>query len=275
MVKKIFRKIRDRFLVPVNRSLSELEVKSNVILSKLDMISKKLALDENILVTNEANFFIPNSPQDLIQTYMLNARDFWERDLLKKLDKYICQDSIILDIGANIGNHTIYWGKITKVKRIYAFEPIASTYRILEKNIQINNLSTVVKSFNYCLGDKSTQARIRKGHYTPDNIGATSLEANNGGGICIHALDDIDEIKRETEIHFCKIDCEGFEKWVLLGMKQTFLRCRPIVLIESFPGIEQFDFVYDFMRKLGYEEPEAMGESNYLFVYDKQLGSET
>jgi len=271
-MKNTLKKLRNKFLSPVlllegkvnaaNNKLNELE-------NKINAVYNKLSLTDSIITTSLAKFWIPNAPRDLLQGYILSNQKFPEQNVLKELDKYLDTDSVILDIGANIGTHSVYWGKITQANKIYAFEPIITTYRILEKNIEINGLFNKIKAFNFGLGDKKTRAKIKT--YDLDNIGATSLEEDTNGDIEIHALDDIGEISNLTRIDFVKIDVEGFEKYVLEGGKHTLLKHNPIIFIESFSGKDTFDFAYKFLLELGYGEPIIFPYDNYLFINGKKI----
>jgi len=257
MIKTILKKLRWKlFLRPVLDQLDELEY-------KIDAIYNKLSLSDDTVILKNAKFYVPNAPRDDIQGTQLSAR-FYEEEILLKLDKYLNENSVVLDIGANVGNHTVYWGKISKVNKIFAFEPVISTYCILEKNIEINNLSNKVKLFNIGLGDKKTRAKIDI--FSIDNIGATSINEDVNGDIKICALDDIYEINNESRIDFIKIDVEGFEKYVLEGAKHILLKHSPIIFIESFPGKDTYDYTYNFLKEMGYSNPIKFPDDNYLFI---------
>ena len=92
-------------------------------------------VDSTMQVRN-SKIYLPNYPIDLIQRYIVATKNYWEYEFLEKLDKYIKEDSVILDIEANIGNHTLYWANERKAKKIYSFEPVELTFDILKKNIE-------------------------------------------------------------------------------------------------------------------------------------------
>jgi FkbM family methyltransferase len=235
----------------------------NLIIKKLDYIINKLSLDGDVVELKNARFWVPNAPRDDIQNAQLSAASFYELEMLQSIDRYLTGDSVIVDIGANVGNHTVYWGRISKVKRIYSFEPVKSTFNILSKNIELNNLSDKVKTYNIGLCDRTTKGKIDV--YHPDNIGQMSLSEDNDGDIAFDKLDNIDEIMDEDAVDFVKIDVEGSEKKVLLGAINFFNKHAPVVFIESFAGVNQYDFVYDFFKKLNYGEPIKYDGENYLF----------
>lgn len=117
----------------------------------------------------EIKFYLPYALSDWIQAIILRTRDFYGIEGLEKVDKYIPKNAQILDIGANIGNHSIYWAMVKGAARIYAFEPIKETYEMLCKNITLNNLQEKIQTFNFALGAKQSQGSIKEFHI--DNAG--------------------------------------------------------------------------------------------------------
>lgn len=234
---------------------------------KLDSIVNKLSLIDGIVELKDVRFWVPNAPRDRIQNIQLSKSTFYEFNILQELDKYLTRDSVVVDIGANVGNHTIYWGKISKVKKIYAFEPVKSIFNILVKNVEINNLLGKVKLYNIGLSDKMSKGKIET--YNLDILGGTSISEIDDGDLELNKLDNINEINEEQKIDFVKIDVEYFEKYVLLGASTFFTRYTPIVFIESYQGVNQYDFVYSYFKNLNYNEPLKFGR-NYLFINPKE-----
>jgi len=248
--------------------------------NKLDCIINKLSLDNGILELSEARLWVPNAPRDLIQNIQLSTYSFFEQDILQGIDNYLDKNSVILDLGANVGNHTVYWGKITKVKRIYSFEPVKATFKILSKNIEINNLTDRVNIYNIGLGDKDSKGSI-KGLYNvnastiADSIGSLSINESIDGDIDIKKLDTYNEIIEEEKIDFVKIDVEGYEKKLLLGAVGFFKKHKPAIFIESFPGTDNYDFVKEYFQNRDYLMPIKYPGNNYLYIhksYNKNIG---
>ena len=77
----------------------------------------------------------------------------YEPDTVTTMASLIKSGDVVLDIGANIGNHSLYLAKITNCK-IFAFEPNPETFSIFQKNILINYTednfrSPIMLDFNY------------------------------------------------------------------------------------------------------------------------------
>ena len=228
---------------------------------QLQQLRIKASLDNNIFQFNNTKFYVPNYPYDLIQTTIVDSGSFFEIDILKKLDPYLNEDSIILDVGANIGNHTVYWAHIRKVRHVYSFEPVLQTYAKLVKNIEINNLQNRVNAYNY--GCASETIRASEIHFSANNIGETRLEKNDDGCLRLIALDQWMEETNPEKIDFIKIDVEGFEKETLLGAERLINKYKPICFVEI---LGSDDFVFRYFEKKGYFCKKAYECGNYLFM---------
>lgn len=245
-----------------------------IVRTAVDEVSRKMSLvnNDNIWeLPNGIKFFCPLYPWDIFQRDIVNRSDFVESDMLYELNKYIPNRAVILDIGANIGNHSVFWA-MHGAKKIYAFEPVHATYRMLLKNIEINQMQEIIIPQNIALGDEKTSGEISS--VCTNNIGGTSIKSSqnaNNYSLIIERLDNIN--LGEQRIDFCKIDVEGFEKKTLNGMKKTLQKYKPVVFIESWEKGQQgittsnASFVKDFFRELGYDKPVFFEPWNYLFIH--------
>ena len=183
----------------------------------------------------KSKFYLPNYKKDLIQKAILMSNNYYEKDLLWHLCflwkegmlSKMLKNGCVLDIGANIGNHTLFFLNECDVKRVYCFEPIPSTFKILQRNIELNELQHRVSLFNTAVG--ATEGLAIISHFSEDNLGGTCLSDGKNGTIRVVS---IDEIGITEKVSFVKIDVEGFELNVILGMKEFLKKQHPIVFIE-------------------------------------------
>jgi FkbM family methyltransferase len=161
---------------------------------KLTMITTKLSMDDGAVVyVKGVRFWVPNFPADFIQRVIV-AGKFFEQETLEVMDKYLSEDSVIFDIGANLGNHSLYWTKVSQggrgVRRIYAFEPVDSTFAILKKNIELNGLAAGDRIVinNVALGARESRASVD--FYSHDDVGRTTIKVDANGVFRIISLDD-------------------------------------------------------------------------------------
>ena len=217
---------------------------------------------DKIINIGQAKLYVPNYPVDFIQSMIVDRGEFFESDILQELQPYIKKNAVILDIGANIGNHSVYWAIKSEAKRIYSFEPLEDIFKILKKNTEINGLTEKVKLFNIGLSNEKTNGSIS--FYNPADIGRTSLKQNINGNLLLNKLDNI-KIK-ENAIDFIKIDVEGHELQVLQGARETLMKYKPIIFIESFP--DKKPKVHEYLTNLGYRLEKSFRDNNYLYVFN-------
>lgn len=199
---------------------------------------------------------------DYIQTEIIVSRQFYENLELAKIHDFIKSGMVILDVGANIGNHTIYFGSILEANKIYSFEPQKIPAAICRKNIMLNKLDGIVELFEYGLGKNNSKAKVIFDGLAVDNIGGTMLTECENGDIDIRNLDDVHILER---IDFIKIDVEEMEASVLLGAKNTILRDYPTIWIEIMD--KNYDNVNSILHGYGYEKITELSEQNYVFMH--------
>lgn len=194
--------------------------------------------------------------------------DFYEKGILEKWTPYIKESKVVLDIGANLGNHTLYWGTEIPKCKIYAFEPYLPTFNLLKNNVTVNELGNVTL-YNKGVGKKKTFAYVS--HVDEKNMGATTLEYNDDcDGI---EVVDIDSLVQENEIKdvidFVKIDTEGFEVDVLKGMELVLQSMHPDIWVEV--GADTCNEVFDKLEQTGYCAVDIEG-ANVLFLSKERHG---
>ena len=66
------------------------------------------------------------------------GNDYYEGYILNEWTKEIGPVEVVFDIGANIGNHTVYFAKHTEARKIYSFEPFKMNFDRLVENVKDN-----------------------------------------------------------------------------------------------------------------------------------------
>lgn len=202
--------------------------------------------------------YLPHYEEDYIQKGIVEYADFYEEVELEYLrNTFLKEGDVILDIGANIGNHTVFFSKVCNAEKVYAFEPAAETYETLCRNISLNNIGDKVVAYNVALGSASGKAKIK--HFDPLNIGTTQVEEADDGNINMKRLDDY-EFER---IDFIKIDVEEYEYDLLQGAKNTLNKHSPVILVEIFA--DYFSKVDKLLRDYGYANDYTVSTNNYIY----------
>jgi len=172
---------------------------------------------------------------DWIYSLIKKTGTFYEIDLLKYIHYAIgVERGCILDVGANIGNHAVFFGLFIS-DAVVCFEPNPKVFPILVENLSSNKIN--YKAFQLGLGDKESEAEIELPTSQENNIGAARLVVNRGGNsIRVATLDSLlPEIKafmNGKKISAIKIDVEGMESHVLRGGKRTLEEYRPDLFVE-------------------------------------------
>lgn len=119
------------------------------------------------------NFYVFRK-KDFVSRKIRNGR-IWEPYLIYIFEKYIKKGTNIIDAGAHIGIHSLRFAKLCKPGKVYSFEVHPTTYKILKKNIKLNNLKNI-KAYNVGLSDNKTKTKVR--WISKKNIGQLYLDNN-------------------------------------------------------------------------------------------------
>lgn len=160
------------------------------------------------------------------------------------------KDFSFVDIGANIGRYSILLSKKTN-RFVYAFEPCKKTFNHLQKNIVLNKALNVI-SFNFGLSNMNKTTLLNITDYSGRNSIVLKKDiAKKRESINVKRFDDLIEKYYIHNIGLIKIDVEGYEWYVLNGMKKTLIEQKPRLIIEVIKENEKL--VFDFLTKIGYQ----------------------
>lgn len=149
--------------------------------------------------------------------------DFYEAEILDFVRDVYPAHRTIVDAGAFIGNHSVYFASFLLHERIHAFEPVPSNAALLIVNTAPFSTVTV---HALALSNKERMLRMRP---RPFNMGASRVTRRGPIEVPAVALDDLDV----GTVTLLKIDVENHERFVLAGARRTIARDHPLVLIED------------------------------------------
>jgi FkbM family methyltransferase len=171
--------------------------------------------------------FALNFLDDPIQNALRQGRFYEERELTV-LKRMLPLDATYVDIGANIGNHAIFFAKRMRAARVIVFEPNPLALAPLMANIVLNRLEHVIVTDHLGIG-LSGRAGDGFGMGRHDrNLGATVLTPETGE----IAVRTGDQLLADETPDLIKLDVEGMEMEVLAGLQATIARSRPYMLVE-------------------------------------------
>jgi len=157
---------------------------------------------------------------------------------------------VVLDIGANIGNHTLAFA--TVASQVHAFEPLPHIFNLLQDNISRNQLANVT-AYPLALSDQAgedTLYMVLKG-----NFGASSFDKRTSGVEPVRVSKVIGDAWLEScalpKPDLVKIDVEAHEVFVLRGLRHTLETHLPFITmewndpltIERLQGSAELDFL--------------------------------
>lgn len=200
-----------------------------------------------------------------LSIYLFGA---YEPGTLNAYEKLVRPGHVILDIGANIGAHTLHFARLAgPAGKIFALEPTDFAMAKLRRNLALNPALAPRVDAQQCFLVAAAGAR------TPTTIPSSWPVA--------HAHTDLDPehlgkpqsllaARTTTADDFCtttglqrldlvKIDVDGDEYPVLRGLGHTLRRFRPDILIELAPFVyegaraHEFEEFITFLTHLGYD----------------------
>lgn len=154
----------------------------------------------------------------------------WAENEITILRRFIGEGSVVMDIGAFIGTHTIALGRaVGSTGRVHAFEPRPEVYGVLARNVARNALDTVTL---HQAGVSDAPGELVVSAFDPGSVanpGGLSLEkASVGVTASIITIDGLGLDK----IDLMKIDVEGMEAHVLRGAQASIATLRPVIFAE-------------------------------------------
>ena len=151
------------------------------------------------------------------------AAGVYEPETVRFMRKVIKPGMRCLDIGAQTGFFTCLMASLVGANgEVIAFEPFATSYELLVRNVAENNWESRVRLRNIAVSD--SDAEIRAG------VVAGMVVADMNG------VDIVKSVKLDnlefSKIDFVKIDIEGHEPSALRGMQQLLKNDSPMILTE-------------------------------------------
>ena len=179
----------------------------------------------------------------------------WEKSTIEFLNRNVNQNNVVIEVGANIGAHTLQIAKLAGKKgRVIAIEPTQFAIEKLKKNISLNpNISniTVVKKVVSDVEARGKDAInsdwSMNSQQSPEKINFLST-----------TVDKLVEGLELCHVDLLKIDVDGYDYKVLKGAKETIRKEKPTIFIElcEYTLQQKGDSIVDifnFLEGFGYE----------------------
>ncbi len=158
----------------------------------------------------------------------------WVIDLMKNV---IGESDVVVDVGANIGTHTLIMGKLVEQSgKVLAFDPDPVSVLRLKENIEINQFKNI-KVFEYALSRNHGQTSLYVHNSDLNDKGTSSLYElpkldKEKIDVSVYTLDEIAIQEKLNKLNFIKIDTRGSDFPVIEGAIECIKKYRPYVIFE-------------------------------------------
>jgi FkbM family methyltransferase len=200
-----------------------------------------------------------------------NTNDFqyvnyaYERSVKDYLQRNIKSYNYFFDIGACMGEYCVWLAQ--QGIRCVAFEPVPMNYKALAKNVEINNMQNLIRTYPVGLGSKEEEVYF---DIKPVLTSASGIDRTYTGpekNVKIKRLDDlIPELGCSPKDGIMmKLDVEGMEVEVLKGGENFLKSARKLTLIleKTFSGENS---IRDYLATIGNFRYEDIDEVNIAAI---------
>lgn len=207
-------------------------VKSN----RLSHIVSQTLVNKDIILRNGVGMGIKFNSHDYHPTTALGT---YELPLQEALLKYLTTDSVVYDIGANVGFFTVISAKLVGSSgHVYAFEPDPENVEKLKHNIQLNSFANVT-ILEQAVSCSTGKGELVLAEYSGSRTLSTTAKSKSQKfrscpkiPVELVAIDDLVAQQIIAPPKVVKIDVEGAELDVLRSMSQTIKEFRPVIIYE-------------------------------------------
>ena len=200
-------------------------------------------------------------------TGIIHVDGRYERDELDLLAKHVFprlnHNGTCIDIGANIGNHSIAFSPF--FKEVISLEPHPTTFRLLEINAELVNN---VRPYNIGASSvrRTLEVAVNKSNQAATSISTSVVTDTDTVSFDLVPLDEVDSLKSLNTVSFVKLDVEGHEVDAILGAENLIKNNSPVLAIEVLPGDINHGTCesVELLKKLGYKNFYEMREQGWL-----------
>jgi len=200
------------------------------------------------------------SSDDHIYKKILENNAFYEIDLLEYIRNIMTyENSVCIDVGGNIGNHSIFFGGYV-ANQVITIEPNTQVIHVLKKNLTKNK--TNFSLYECAAGASDSFGQVIMPENYKSNIGMAKvkeIKTETEDSFQIKTLDSIFQewLDKKPEFNgkltFIKIDVEGMEMDVLRGANIILKKYKPDLFVEAATE-KHFLKINNYLMGFGYSK---------------------
>lgn len=209
-----------------------------------------------VLLRSGHIIYLSSDPADIVTIFLIFARTDYGK---------IVPGSSVIDIGANIGVFALY-AAISGASVVYAYEPSASSYTVLLKNIEVNQFDSIIKAEQLAVvGLPSAPVKFSRNSDVMNAILSSSSVSVDYDLVPTTTLADI--LSHLSSVDILKSDCEGGEYDIFLQAVDADVQKIVEIRMEYHHGPR--DELISKLTGLGYAVRQFMddkGGGGYLWL---------
>ena len=191
-----------------------------------------------------------------INTFGLYNKELNEK-ILQIINKNNLNKNTFLDIGANIGDVSLYFSKV--FNSVICFEPHPKIFKILEFNSE--NLSNI-EIFNFGVAENKSKLYQSKIFHNNFTAPAKKIKSENNYEIAAVNIDEFLDNKNLDLINFINITVDGSELDVLKGMKKLLKKNNVELLMVEADNLERIIKLSEYLKQ---------NDFKFIYLYKKSL----
>jgi len=198
------------------------------------------------------------------------------RKTFQNLNHFIKDNSSVIDVGAHMGYFSKEFARLNnKSCQLYSFEPMQYNFSILERvcakysNVTIENLALADKE-----STETIYVPIKKSGKIGPGLAHMGTEADRdfvSESIKTVRFDDYVKQHNIQNISLIKIDVEGAEYFVLLGMENLLKKGSPKLIIEISNKTINLKELLKYLEKMGYVQQSVLDDVKYKGGWYKNI----
>jgi len=214
--------------------------------------------------------------------FFLRAREDFVRhpSTIKWIFDVIETDDVVYDIGANAGGFACLIGKRMQKGKgsVYAFEPAASNFLSLVRNIGRNDLTARINAYPLAFSDRARIGTLHCSSFIP-GASVHSIQQSASSACFKHEviIETLNEFIDRPSVRFpnhLKIDVDGAEAEIIRGMSRLLSDSRLKTVMIEVDGDEAVSNISEIFRQSGFQEytrdlKPRVGLCDILFVRER------
>lgn len=218
----------------------------------------------NGLVKSRYGWMLYNKNDIYIGASMAKYGEFSHGEMVLFL-QLVKPGSYIVEVGANIGAHTLGLSKHIGNGKIYAYEPQRIVFQLLCANIALNSCTNVY-CFEQAVSNRQEKINLPAFDYGKrGNYGGISIDKfDKGDAVDVVILDQ--QLENIERFDLLKVDVEGMEYQVIHGAQSIIAKHKPVLYVEN-DRVEKSKDLIELIQAMGYRlywhTPPLYNRENY------------